>query len=141
MIVMGCRTPDVDSIDSRPSARAAVRRTVLLMLRDEDVRARFAYQLTALGFDVVTRVTADRHDGRRPDVIVAELAPSQSGGGSAAEIAAGDTRLRAIPVVAVVDDVGGTTCSMARRHGCAAVCLATCSTAALAAGIHAVLRG
>jgi hypothetical protein len=39
----------------------------------------------------------------------------------------------------VAADLDDTTRNVARRHGCAAVCLATCSAAALAAGIHAVL--
>jgi hypothetical protein len=71
---------------------------------------------------------------------VAELTAAQRGGRSTA-IASGDERLRAIPIVAVADDVSDTTRNFARSHGCAAVCLATCSAAALAAGIHAVLGG
>jgi DNA-binding NarL/FixJ family response regulator len=137
---MGCRTPDADSIGPRLSRSAAVRPIVLLALQDDDVRARFAYQLTALGFEVVTHVTADLRNSCRPDVIVAELTVAQSGSGPP-RITSGDERLRAIPVVAVADDVNDTTRTIARRHGCAAVCLATCSAAALAAGIHAVLGG
>jgi len=138
---MRCRTPDADSIDTRASRSAAVRPIVLLALQDDDIRARFAYHLTALGFDVVTHVTADLRDACRPDVIVAELMAAQSGGAPSSGIASGDERLRAIPVVAVANDVSDFTRSIARRHGCAAVCLATCSAAALAAGIHAVLSG
>jgi hypothetical protein len=136
---MGCRTPNADRIDARPSRIAAVRRTVLLALHDDEVRARFAYQLTALGFDVVTQMTAELCDTCRPDVIVAELTAEPSGG--APGIGSRDERRRAIPVVAVADDVSDMTRAIARRHGCAAVCLATCSAAALAAGIHAVLGG
>jgi DNA-binding NarL/FixJ family response regulator len=138
---MGGRTPDADSIDTRPIRSAAVRPIVLLALPDDDVRARFAYQLTALGFDVVTYATADLRDTCRPDVIVAKLAAAQSADAPSTGIASGDQRLRAIPVVAVADDVSDTTRNIARRHGCAAVCLASCSAAALAAGIHAVLGG
>jgi hypothetical protein len=134
---MGCRTPDADRINRRFSRSVAIRPIVLLALHDDDVRARFAYQLTALGFDVVTHVTPDLRDTCRPDVIVAELtaAPSRFAPGIGSE----DERLRAIPVVAVADDVGDVTRTIARRRGCAAVCLVTCSAAALAAGIHAVL--
>jgi hypothetical protein len=138
-MVMGCRTPDADSIDARGSRRAAARPLVLLALQDDEARARFAYQLTALGFDVMIRMTADLHDTCRPDVIVAELTSAQSAGARSTGITAGDARLRAVPVVAVADDLSDTTRSNARRDGCAAVCLATCSAAALAAGIHAVL--
>jgi DNA-binding NarL/FixJ family response regulator len=137
---MDCRTPDADSIGPRLSSSAAVRPIVLLALQDDDVRARFAYQLTALGFDVLTQVTVDLRNSCRPDVIVVELTAAQSGSAPSNGIASGE-RLRTIPVVAVADDVGDTTRNIARRHGCAAVCLATCSAAALAAGIHAVLGG
>jgi hypothetical protein len=136
---MGCRTPEADSIDPRLSRSVAIRPLVLLALHDDAVRARFAYQLTALGFDVVTHETANLRDTCRPDVIVAELTAAPSGGGPG--IGSGGERLRAIPVVAVADDVSDMTRTVARRHGCAAVCLATCSTAALAAGINAVLGG
>jgi CheY-like chemotaxis protein len=138
---MGCRPPDADSIVAAPSARAAVRPIVLLALKDDDVRARFAYQLTALGFDVVTQGTAGLEGACRPDVIVAELTASRAGGAPSTGLASADARLRAIPVVAVADDVSDTTRNIARRRGCAAVCLATCSASALAAGIHAVLGG
>jgi DNA-binding NarL/FixJ family response regulator len=84
-------------------------------------------------------VTPDLRETCRPDVIVAELTVAPSG--FAAGIGSADERLRAIPVVAVADDVGDTTRTIAQRRGCAAVCLATCSAAALAAGIHAVLGG
>src|SRR5689334_22432957 len=107
---MGCRTPDADSIDTRLSRGAAVPPIVLLALQDDDVRARFAYQLTALGFAVVTQVAADPPDTCRPDVIVAELAAAHSSGGAASTgIAARDERFRAVPVVAVADDVSDIT--------------------------------
>jgi hypothetical protein len=138
---MGCRTPDDDSIGPRLSRRVAIRPIVLLALHNDDVRARFAYQLAALGFDVVTHVTPDRRDTYRPDVIVAELTAAPSVGAPTSGIGSGDDRLRAIPVVAVADDVSDMTRTIARRRGCAAVCLATCSAAALAAGIRAVLGG
>ena len=137
---MGCRMPNAESIDPRPRS-AALKPIVLLALHDEDVRARFAYQLAALGFDVVTQVTGDPRSTCRPDVIVAELTAPPSGGTPSTGIASGDERLRAIPVVAVADDVSDLTRTVARRRGCAAVCLANCSAAALAAGIHAVLGG
>ncbi len=134
---MGCRTPDADGIGPDQSRSVAIRPIVLLALHDDDVRARFAYQLAALGFDVVTHVTPNLRDTCRPDVIVAELRAAPSG--FASGIGSEDERLRAIPVVAVAEDVSDMTRTIARRRGCAAVCLATCSAAALAAGIHAVL--
>jgi CheY-like chemotaxis protein len=141
LLVMGCRPPDADSIGPRYTRSAAARPVVLLVLQDEDVRARFGYQLTALGFDVVTQTTADLRDSCRPDLIFAELTAGQPGSAPSNGSVARDERLRAIPVVAVAADVNDTTRNIARRHGCAAVCLANCSAAALAAGIHAVLGG
>jgi hypothetical protein len=79
-----------------------VRPIVLLALQDDDVRARFAYQLTALGFDVLTQVTVDLRNSCRPDVIVVELTAAQSGSAPSNGIASGE-RLRTIPVVAVAD--------------------------------------
>jgi DNA-binding NarL/FixJ family response regulator len=138
---MGCRTPDADSIDTRPSRRDPIRRVVLLAMGDDEARARFAYQLTASGFDVVTHAAADLHDAHRPDVIVAELAATRPGGAPSLAAVHNDARLRDIPVVALADDVSDTTRTRARHEGCAAVCLTTCSVATLAAGIHAVLDG
>jgi DNA-binding NarL/FixJ family response regulator len=135
---MGSRTPDPDSVAPRLSRSAAARPIVLLALQDDDVRARFGYQLTALGFDVVMQATALRNSCR-PDVIVAELTAAQSGKAPSNSIGSGDERFGAIPVVAVAADINDATRNLARRHGCAAVCVANCSAAALAAGIHAVL--
>jgi hypothetical protein len=136
---MRCRTSEADSINPRLSHSVAIRPIVLLALHDDGVRARFAYQLTAVGFDVVTQMPPELCDTCRPDVIVAELTAAPSD--DAPSSGCGDERLRAIPVVGVADDVSDTTRTIARRRGCAAVCLATCSATALAAGIHAVLGG
>ena len=138
---MRCRTSEADSINPRLSHSVAIRPIVLLALHDDGVRARFAYQLTAVGFDVVTQMPPELCDTCRPDVIVAELTAASSGDDPSSGIGCGDERLRAIPVVGVADDVSDMTRTIARRRGCAAVCLATCSATALAAGIHAVLGG
>jgi len=138
---MGYRTPDADSIGPGLTCTAAARPIVLLALQDDGLRARFGYQLTALGFDVVMQTTADWRDSWRPDVIVAELTAAPLAAAHSNGVASDDERLRSIPVVAVAADVDDATRNIARRHGCAAVCLANCSAAALAAGIHAVLGG
>jgi hypothetical protein len=119
VIVMSCRTSDTDSIGPRFTRSAVARPVVLLALQNDDVRARFGYQLTALGFDVVMR-TADPRDRCRPDVIVTELTVAQLDAAHFNGTASSDEHFRAIP---------------------AAVCLASCSGAALSAGIHAVLGG
>jgi hypothetical protein len=134
---MECRSAHADSI-VRPSRRNSLPPLVLLAVAAEEVRARFAYQLAASGFNVVTDVM-DLSDACRPDVIVADLDTTRPGGASSVANASDDARLRGVPVIAVADDVSALTQSLARQDGCAAVCLTTCSSAALASGIHAVL--
>jgi len=128
---MGCRTPDADSIDDRRFRPDPARPIVLLVMDDDEVRARFAYQLTTSGFDVEVAEVADaRPTEPRPDVIVAALSAGRPT----------DPHLRGIPVVAVTDDTSGTTRDRARQEGCAAVCVNTCSGTALGAGIRALLH-
>jgi len=122
---MGCTTAHADGI-ARPSPHDSIQTLVLLAIADDEVRARFAYQLAAFGFNVATDVVRDR----RPDVVVADLTRNVSD----------EQRLAGIPVVAVVDDVGDTTRTLARHGGAAAACLSTCTGAALAAGLRALLR-
>lgn len=114
---------------ARPSLNDSIRPLVLLAIADDEVRARFAYQLAAFGFDVMTDIATDPVRARRPDVVVADLTRNVSR----------ERRLAGIPVVAVVDDVGNTTRTLARRSGAAAACLSTCTGAALAAGVRALL--
>lgn len=133
---MGCRTACADSI-GRPFHEDASGSVVLLVFVRDDLRARFAYQLSASGFDVVTDIGSFR--GPRPDVIVAELDASTPGGISPITAISEQSGLGGLPVIAVTDDVGDRTQTLARRCGCAAICLATCSSMALTAGIRAVL--
>src|SRR6185369_13899007 len=119
--------PNADSIDDRRARSGPVRPLVLVVLDDDEVRARFAYLLTAFGFDVAVTGVAPRllHAADRPDVIVAALSPSPIGGGLSIEIPADDPCLEGVPVVAVAGDASGATRELARRKGCAAVCVAT----------------
>ena len=137
--VMGCRSAQAGNI-ARPSRRDSMQPLVLLAVARDELRARFAYQLAACGFTVVTDLT-NLLDACRPDVIVAELDTSRSGGASPVANISHDTRLLGVPVIAVVDDVSALTQSVARKGGCAAVCLTRCSAMALASGIQAVLDG
>jgi hypothetical protein len=92
----------------------------------------------------VTFLTPELRGTCRPDVIVAGLTAAPSVGAPSSGIGSRDDRLLGIPVIAVIavaDDVSDRTRTIARRRGCAAVCLATCSATALAAGIHAMLGG
>jgi hypothetical protein len=125
--VMGSTSAHADS--ARQSLSDSTRPLILLAIADDEVRARFAYQLAALGFDVVMDIATDPVRARRPDVVVADLTRNVSR----------ERRLAGIPVVAVVDDVGDTTRTLARRSGAAAACLSTCTGAALAAGVRALL--
>ena len=134
---MGCRTARADSI-GRPFREDAIRPVVLLVFAHHNLRARFAYQLAASGLNVVTDI-ADR-DGPKPDVIVAELDAAEPGRlSSNTDLFAGNG-LGGIPVIAVADDVGDLTQTLARQGGCAAVCITTCSSTALTSGIRAVLE-
>jgi DNA-binding response OmpR family regulator len=138
---MGWRMPDADSIDDRRSGPEAIRPVVLLALDDDEIRARFAFQLAASGFDVaVTQDAAVLHALGRADVVVAALSARRPGAGLSVEIPANNPRLRGIPLIAVARDASDATRDLARQEGCAAVCVTTCSGAALAAGIRAVLE-
>ena len=132
---MRCRTTRADSI-GRSFREDAIGFVLLIFARD-DLRARFAYQLAASGFDVVTDIGSLR--GPRPDVIVAEFDASTLGGMSPITDVSEQSGLSGLPVIAVTDDVGDLTQTLARRRGCAAGCLSTCSSTALTAGIRAVL--
>jgi DNA-binding response OmpR family regulator len=128
------------SIDERIVRQASNRPLILLSIDDDDVCAKFAYELTAYGFDVaVTQVLAARHQGaaRRPDVIVAALRIQTGIGGLSSHNLGGHP---GVPVVAVAADVGQATRHIAQREGCVAVCLTTCSGVALARGLRAVLE-
>jgi len=136
---MGTGTAQAGGL-ARPSRRDSIQPLVLLAVAHDDLRARFAYQLAASGFLVVTDL-ATLLDAGRPDVIVAELDAARSDVTSPVANICHDARLRGVPVIAVADDVGAVTQTAARQGGCAAVCLTMCSAAALASGIHAVLDG
>lgn len=139
---MECRTPDADSLDDRRLRPDPIRPLVLLAIDDDEVRARFAYQLTVSGFDVaLTEVATSLSQAvHRPDVIVAAFSAGRPGGGLSVGTLANDPRLQGIPVVAVAPDASDTTRDLARQQGCAAVCVTTCPGSALGAGIRAVLH-
>jgi hypothetical protein len=126
---MGSTTAHADRV-ARPPRRDSIRPLVLLAVADDEVRARFAYELAAFGFNVMTDIATDLVHGRRPDVVVADLAGNVSN----------ERWPAGIPAVAVVDDVGDSTRALARDRGCSAACLTTCTGAALAAGLRALLR-
>ena len=127
--------PNAQRVDDRLLRRTPIRPLVLLAIDDDVARARFAYELSASGFDVALFVPT----AARPSIIVAALSPENRGGGLPAEIRTGDPRFRGIPVIAIAPDASPTTRNLARREGCVAVCITTCSGATLAAGLRTVL--
>jgi hypothetical protein len=127
--------PNAERVDDRLLRRTPIRPLVLLAIDDDDVRARFAYELNASGFDVaLTAPTA-----ARPSIIVATLSAENRGGGLPAEIGTANPRFRGVPLIAIAPDASTATRDLARRQGCVAVCVTTCSGATLAAGLRAVL--
>jgi CheY-like chemotaxis protein len=125
----------------RLSGRDSSRPLVLLVVDDDELSAKFAYTLEASGFDVVMPEDEApvRTRAGRPDVIVAALFTRSGAGGLSARVVSSDPGARGVPVVAVAANVSDGTRELARREGCAAVCLTTCSGAALAMGLRAVL--
>jgi len=127
--------PNAQRVDGRLLRRTPIRPLVLLAIDDDAVCARFAYELSASGFDVALFVPT----AARPSIIVAALSVENRGGGLPAEIRAGDPRFRGVPVIAIAPDASTATRDRARREGCVAVCATTCSGATLAAGLRTVL--
>lgn len=123
---------------TRPTS---IRPLILLAIDDDELRARFAYELTASGFDVTMTDVAAHHmfTAPRPDVIVAAL-DTQSGNGGLSANLPDSGSARSVPVVALVPDVSAVTRDVARHQRCVAVCLTTCTGPALAMGLRAVIE-
>ncbi len=123
-----------------PADPLPVRPLVFLAIADQHVRAAYAYVLSAAGFDVVIpNATAVPFSTPRPDIVLIDLRDRGDDANHNAESFVPDW-LGEVPTVAIVHDVGRSSCELARRLGCAAVCLATCSAEVLAAGLRAVLE-
>jgi NAD(P)-dependent dehydrogenase (short-subunit alcohol dehydrogenase family) len=103
---------------------------VMLAIADADARATYAYELAAAGFDVTVTAPAAHPDRKRPDVILAALSAQLKRQSDA----------DGIPVVGVAADISPATLDLARRRGCAAICLNTCPAGELAAGLRAVIE-
>ena len=134
--------PNAARADGCRSRHRSTRPLVLLAIDDDELRATFAYELVAFGFDVaMARIVAtdDASAGRHPDIIVMALSIASGTTRGAAGSSWSDPRLRGVPVVALAANATGATRDLARRLGCAAVCLTTCSGDALARGLRTVL--
>jgi hypothetical protein len=126
--------PNARRVDDRLLRLTPIRPLVLLAIDDDDVRARFAYELNASGFNVA--VTASTV--ARPSIIVTTLS-ADLGGGLPAEIRTSDPRFRGVPMIAIAPDASNAMRNIARGQGCVALCVTTCSGATLVAGMWAVL--
>lgn len=133
--------PKSHPVDGRIARPRSIRPLILLAIDDDELRARLAYELTASGFDVTMTDSAARRmfPALRPDVIVAAL-DTQSGAGTLSAGLPDNGSARSVPVVALVPDVSAVTRDVARHQGCVAVCLTTCTGAALAMGLRAVIE-
>jgi len=112
---------------------------VLLAIADQHIRAAHAYVLSAAGFDVVIPdAIGAACSTRRPDIVLIDLSNLHDDDYRSARHFVGDL-LGDVPIVALVPEVGHSSCERARRVGCTAVCVSTCSAEVLAAGLRAVL--
>ena len=133
--------PKSHRVNERLVRLGPTRPLVLLSIDDDELRAKFAYELTASGFDVaVLPVARGVFAARRPDIILAGLDIQGRTGGLPASLSGGDAAVHGIPVVALAPDVTDATRDVARREGCVAVCLTTCNGTTLATGLRAVLN-
>jgi AmiR/NasT family two-component response regulator len=96
--------------------------------------------LSAAGFDVaIPDAIGAAFSTRRPDIVLIDLTDLEHDAYQRATNFVRDLSDEA-PIVALVLEVGRWSCERARRAGCAAVCLATCSAEILSAGLRAVLE-
>jgi DNA-binding response OmpR family regulator len=117
-----------------------IRPVVLLAICDQHVRAAHAYVLSAAGFDVaIADATGAAFSTLRPDIVLIELTDLHEDAYQSARNLIRDAGGN-VPMVALVPEVGSSSCEHARRAGCAAACVATCSAEVLAAGLRAVLE-
>jgi DNA-binding NarL/FixJ family response regulator len=130
---------NTDSLNARAVA-LPVRPIVLLAIADQQVRAAHAYVLSAAGFDVaIPDVTGAAFSTSRPDIVLIDLTDRRDDARRSAQSFVRDLP-GDVPIVALVPEVGRWSCEFARRVGCVAVCLSTCSAEVLAAGLRAVLE-
>ena len=130
---------NTNSLNARVDA-LTMRPIVLLAITDQQVRATHAYVLSAAGFDVVTPdASCAAFSKAHPDIVIIDFEDLGDNANQSAQSVIGDWP-GDVPIVALVSDVRRSSCELASRLGCAAVCLATCSAEVLAAGLRAVLE-
>ena len=132
------------SLDDCPPDPSPVRPVILLAIGDQDIRATYAYGLSATGFDVMTPDSRSAGQGtraeQRPDIVVIDLPADCHDEGPPAQTLARNFKTDDIPIVAIAPDFGTASCHRARQAGYAAVCLTTCPAEVLASGLRAVLE-
>jgi DNA-binding response OmpR family regulator len=129
---------NANSLNARVNT-VPVQPVVLLAVHDQPARAAHAYVLSAAGFDVVIADdTGAAFSTLHPDIVLIDLVNLDDVYQGAKNFIRDLSR--DVPIVALVSEVGRSSCERARRAGCAAVCLATCSAEILSAGLRAVLE-
>jgi len=126
-----------------PQLESPRRPVVVLAIDDEDIRAMYAYAVTAAGFDVMTDQALTDREGGSPqllDVIVADVSPGSRHGWTFVRKLKRDRRTSDIAVIAIAADAGVAACERARHEGCVAMCSSTCPADVLASGLRAVLN-
>jgi DNA-binding response OmpR family regulator len=126
--------------DDRAPRTIPTRPLVLLAIDDEPTRHSYAYVLSANGFDTLT-TDAATEQAIRCDVIVADVSGDSDDRDRWTRVRTlrTDCDTQQIPIVALTADARDETRDLARREGCAAVCVKTCPPRIVVAGLHAVL--
>jgi CheY-like chemotaxis protein len=131
----------LDTFDEHRPRQSPVRPLVVIAIDDEELRAEYAYTLSASGFDVTTTLMwRASFCQKRPDIIVVDVANEDGDGWTFVQDLKRDRSTRDISIVALAPDAGAATCDRARREHCAALCARTCPAGVLASGLRAVLE-
>lgn len=139
-MTLTCHRVDMMNTNSVNADAVSTRPIVFVAISDRCARATHAYVLSAAGFDVVMpAATGETLSARPPDIVLIDLADLRDDSHRRPQSSIRDL-LGKVPIVALVPDVGRSSCELASRLGCAAVCVATCSAEVLAAGLRAVLE-
>jgi CheY-like chemotaxis protein len=116
---------------------------VLVASADDERLAMYSYALSGSGFDVTIANDGKRARAlalfARPDVILVDVTARGDDDWSLVQVVKNSPGIQDVPVVAVTCDAAPPVQERARHEGCAAVCVRSCPTAMLAAGLLAVI--
>jgi len=129
------------SFEQSPALATPERAVVLLVIDDPTLCARYAYGLSATGFDVaMPDGLRGNRSAPRPDIVLIAFPEDRHEIEQVTQALARDLETGDIPMVAIARDAGTASLARARIAGCTAVCLTTCPADVLASGLHAVLE-